>query len=76
MTLSHPTFQSAIVRPPASNFATGLTTQSLGAPSFEKALQQHAAYCQGAARLRTRDNRAASRSGLPPTLLLLKTPPS
>ncbi|OGO34126.1 MAG: N(G),N(G)-dimethylarginine dimethylaminohydrolase [Chloroflexi bacterium RBG_16_57_11] len=43
---THPIFQSAIVRPPASNFADGLTTQSLGAPSFEKAMQQHTAYCQ------------------------------
>jgi len=46
MTDTHLTFRSAIVRPPASNFADGLTTQDLGAPSFEKALQQHAAYCQ------------------------------
>ena len=46
MTPPHPTFQSAIVRPPASNFSHGLTSQDLGAPSFEKALQQHAAYCQ------------------------------
>ena len=46
MTPDHPTFQSAIVRPPASNFAAGLTTQNIGLPSFEKALQQHASYCQ------------------------------
>ena len=46
MTPDYLTFQSAIVRPPASNFAAGLTTQDLGTPSFEKALQQHAAYCQ------------------------------
>jgi dimethylargininase len=42
----HPTIQSAIVRPPANNFADGLTTQDFGAPSYDKALQQHAAYCQ------------------------------
>jgi dimethylargininase len=46
MTATHPVFRRAIVRPPASNFAEGLTTQDLGMPSYEKALQQHAAYCQ------------------------------
>jgi dimethylargininase len=46
MTPNFPTFRSAIVRPPASNFAAGLTTQDLGAPSFDQALQQHTAYCQ------------------------------
>ena len=30
MTDTHLTFRSAIVRPPASNFADGLTTQDLG----------------------------------------------
>jgi dimethylargininase len=46
MTVTHTPFRSAIVRPPAANFANGLTTQDLGAPSYDKALQQHAAYCQ------------------------------
>jgi dimethylargininase len=46
MTAASPAFTRAIVRPPGSNFAAGLTTQELGAPSLEKALQQHAAYCQ------------------------------
>jgi dimethylargininase len=46
MTHTHPTFHRAIVRPPSSNFADGLTTQDLGTPSFDKALEQHAAYCQ------------------------------
>ncbi|MDI6694431.1 MAG: hypothetical protein QME21_05235 [Anaerolineales bacterium] len=40
-----PTFTRAIVCKPAVNFAEGLTTQSLGVPSYEKALEQHAAYC-------------------------------
>jgi dimethylargininase len=35
----------AIVRPPAENFAQGLTTQALGAPDYRLALEQHAAYC-------------------------------
>lgn len=35
----------AIVRPPASNFAEGLTTVNLGAPKYERALAQHEAYC-------------------------------
>jgi len=42
---NHPIFTRAIVRPPAPNFAEGLTSQNLGVPSFEKALEQHAAYC-------------------------------
>jgi len=39
-------FQHAIVRLPGSNFAEGLTTVHLGAPKFDRVLEQHAAYCQ------------------------------
>ena len=39
-------FTKAIVRPPGANFAAGLTTVDLGAPDFERALNQHEAYCQ------------------------------
>ncbi len=38
-------FTKAIVRPPAANFAEGLTTADLGVPNFERALTQHEAYC-------------------------------
>jgi dimethylargininase len=38
-------FTRAIVRPPAPNFAEGLTTVDLGAPDYERALAQHEAYC-------------------------------
>ena len=38
-------FTRAIVRPPAPNFAHGLTTAGLGAPDYELALKQHEAYC-------------------------------
>lgn len=38
-------FTKAIVRPPSSNFAQGLTTAELGAPDHHVALQQHASYC-------------------------------
>jgi len=38
-------FTRAIVRPPASNFADGLTTAGLGAPDYQRALRQHEAYC-------------------------------
>src|SRR5256714_10424206 len=38
-------FTKAIVRPPSRNFAAGLTTAELGAPDYELALEQHAAYC-------------------------------
>jgi dimethylargininase len=36
----------AIVRPPAPNFAEGLTRADLGAPDYQKALAQHEAYCE------------------------------
>ena len=39
-------FSKAIVRPPASSFAAGLTTSNLGPPDHELALKQHAAYCE------------------------------
>ena len=37
----------AIVRRPTPNFGDGLTTSSLGAPNYERALQQHQSYCEG-----------------------------
>jgi dimethylargininase len=42
--ISMTTFTRAIVRPPAPNFAAGLTTAGLGAPFYDRALEQHAAY--------------------------------
>ena len=38
-------FTKAIVRPPAQNFAEGLTTAELGAPDYKRALEQHEKYC-------------------------------
>ena len=38
-------FKNAIVRKPSKNFAEGQTSAKLGAPIYEKALEQHAAYC-------------------------------
>jgi dimethylargininase len=38
-------FTRAIVRPPSSNFADGLTSVSLGTPDFKRALAQHGRYC-------------------------------
>lgn len=38
-------FTQVIVRPPARNFASGLTTVDLGVPDVDRALAQHAAYC-------------------------------
>jgi dimethylargininase len=38
-------FKRAIVRPPGANFAEGLTSGNLGIPVYEKALAQHARYC-------------------------------
>ncbi|MDD2195974.1 MAG: arginine deiminase family protein [Bacteroidales bacterium] len=37
-------FTRAIVRKPGKSFAKGITTSNLGKPSFELALEQHAAY--------------------------------
>jgi dimethylargininase len=39
-------FTKAIVRAPAANYAEGLTTMDLGPPNYERALQQHEAYCR------------------------------
>ena len=39
-------FRHAIVRLPGINFAQGLTTVELGAPSYDKVLHQHARYCE------------------------------
>lgn len=39
-------FTHAIVRPPSSNFADGLTSVALGAPDFALALEEHARYCE------------------------------
>lgn len=39
-------YRRAIVRPPASSFAQGLTTAGMGAPELAKALEQHARYCE------------------------------
>jgi dimethylargininase len=43
-------FTRAIVRPPGSNFADGLTSVALGSPDFGRALEQHARYCDALAR--------------------------
>ena len=43
-------FPRAIVRPPARNFADGLTTVDLGVPDVDLALEQHAAYCSALVR--------------------------
>jgi dimethylargininase len=39
-------FHRAIVRPPAANFAEGLTTVDLGVPDVPRALAQHVRYCE------------------------------
>jgi dimethylargininase len=39
-------FTRAIVRPPARNFAAGLSSAAAGAPDIDKALEQHARYVQ------------------------------
>jgi len=38
-------YTQAIVRRPGRNFAEGITTSTLGKPDFEKAIEQHSAYC-------------------------------
>jgi dimethylargininase len=39
-------FTRAIVRLPGLSFVAGLTTAELGIPDYQKAVQQHAAYCR------------------------------
>lgn len=39
-------FHNAIVRIPGENFAQGLTTAQLGAPDYQKTMQQHQKYCE------------------------------
>jgi len=39
-------FRRAIVRTPAANFAAGLTSVDFGKPDYDRALEQHAAYCR------------------------------
>jgi dimethylargininase len=39
-------FTRAIVRPPARNFAAGLSSANAGPPNLDKALEQHARYVQ------------------------------
>ena len=51
-------FTKAIARVPSKNFAEGQTSAGLGAPVYEKALEQHSAYC-----------RALERCGLAVTVL-------
>jgi dimethylargininase len=38
-------FKHAIIRKPGASFAEGLTTVSLGAPQYNRVLEQHQAYC-------------------------------
>jgi len=44
-------FTRAIVRPPATTFAEGITSAGLGPPDMALALKQHEAYCQTLERL-------------------------
>ena len=44
-------FSYAIVRPPASTFANGITSATLGPPDLALALEQHEAYCEVLERL-------------------------
>lgn len=62
LTIMFARFTKAIVRPPARNFADGLTTVDLGTPDVDLALTQHAAYC-----------RALERNGCALTTLAMDT---
>jgi dimethylargininase len=44
-------FTRAIVKPPASSFAAGITSSRLGPPDLGVALEQHEAYCRTLERL-------------------------
>src|SRR5688500_13242091 len=38
-------YSTAVVCPPAATFAQGLTTVKLGTPIYQRAVEQHDAYC-------------------------------
>jgi dimethylargininase len=42
----HSRLTRAIVRVPGASFVSGLTTARLGAPDYQRALRQHASYCE------------------------------
>jgi dimethylargininase len=44
-------YTRAIVRPPATTFAQGITSSGLGPPDLDLALEQHEAYCRALERL-------------------------
>ena len=46
-------YSKAIVRKPGRNFAKGITTSNLGKPDFDKALEQHSAYCNALVKMRS-----------------------
>jgi dimethylargininase len=58
-------FTHAIVRPPASSFAAGITTSGLGAPDLGLALEQHEGYCLTLERLGLSLVRLAPDAGFP-----------
>jgi dimethylargininase len=43
-------YSKAIVRRPGRNFTEGITTSNLGKPGYEKAIEQHSAYCDALTR--------------------------
>jgi dimethylargininase len=58
-------FSRAIVCPPASSFAAGITTAGLGAPDLCRALEQHAAYCDALSALGLALTRLPPDAGFP-----------
>src|SRR5438477_1688381 len=60
-----PMLKRAIVRPPAANFAEGLTSVDLGKPVFAKALEQHARYCDALEQCGLTLTRLPSNGGYP-----------
>ena len=58
-------FQRAIVRPPAANFAAGLTTVDLGVPVYARTLEQHKTYCEALERCGLRLIRLAADARYP-----------
>ena len=54
-------YRRAIVRPPAENFANGLTTVDLGEPDVGRALAEHEAYCGALEALVAAGSMAAAR---------------
>ncbi len=58
-------FSHALVKPPGRSFASGLTSANEGPPDYDKALAQHASYCEALAKCGLKITRIAADEAFP-----------